>query len=169
MTIPVLNFQDFIAADGERLMTTSLQVATVFGKQHAHVLRDIRALLEQLPESHRSSFGLVAYLDEKGESRAMYRVTRDGFTLLAMGFTGKKALAFKLAYIDAFNAMAASIKNQREGLQFDYLRKELEHKTKKEKVSVCAREMRTWQDEKPQLEGELDLMLAKMQPSLLPN
>lgn len=96
-----------------------------------------------------------------------YCITRDGFTLLAMGFTGKKALAFKLAYIDAFNAMAAYIKNQREGLQFDYLRKELEYKDRKTKISACAREMRGWQDEKPERLDQMTALLQQMQPSLL--
>jgi hypothetical protein len=63
--------------------------------------------------------------------------------------------------------MAAYIKNQREGLQFDYLRKELEYKTKKGKVSACAREMRYWQDDKPKMLGEMGVLLEQMQPSLL--
>ena len=61
------------------IIILSLQVAA-FGKLHAHVMRDIRALTAQLPENRQSNFGLVAYQDEKGESRAMYRMTRDGFT-----------------------------------------------------------------------------------------
>lgn len=168
MTVPVLNFQDFIAAEGDQLLTTSQQVAAVFGKRHDHVLRDIDALRAELPPDFDApNFGAVDYVDAKGESRRMYRLTRDGFTLLAMGFKGKKALAFKVAYINAFNAMAAYIKNQREGLQFDYLRKELEYKTRKGKISACAREMRHWQDEKPERLGEMNALLDQMQPSLL--
>jgi Rha family phage regulatory protein len=168
MTVPVLNFQDFIASDGEQLLTTSQQVAAVFGKRHDHVIDKVRALMRELPEEFNApNFRVVAYRDAKGESRVSYQMTRDGFTLLAMGFTGKKALAFKVAYINAFNAMAAYIKNQREGLQFDYLRKELEYKTRKGKISACAREMRGWQDEKPERLGEMNSLLEQMQPSLL--
>lgn len=174
MTVPVLKFQDFIAADGETLTTTSQQIAAVFGKRHDDVLKRIRSLAAKLPEDR------LGYFAETVEMRAnpsggtaipsvAYCITRDGFTLLAMGFTGKKALEFKLAYIDAFNAMATYIKNQREGLQFDYLRKELEFKTRKGKISVCAREMRYWQDEKPERLGELNSLLEQMQPSLLPH
>lgn len=86
-----------------------------------------------------------------------------------MGFTGKKALAFKLAYIKAFNAMASYTKNQREGLQFQYFRKEIEFKERKGKVSACAREMRHWRDEKPQRVGEMDRLLEQIQPSLIPH
>jgi Rha family phage regulatory protein len=168
MTVPVLNFQDFIAADGDQLLTTSQQVAAVFGKRHDHVLDKVRALMRELPEEFNApNFRAVVYQDAKGESRVSYQMTRDGFTLLAMSFTGGKALAFKVAYINAFNAMAAYIKNQREGLQFDYLRKELEFKTRKGKISACAREMRHWQDEKPKRIGQMTALLEQMQPSLL--
>lgn len=170
MNFPVLNFQDFIQSDGDALTTTSQQVAAAFGKRHADVLRLIRGLAEQLPpDFNERNFASVAYLDEKGEWRVMYRITRDGFTLLAMGFTGRKALAFKVAYIAAFNAMAAYIKNQREGLQYQFLRKELEYKGRKSQVSHAAREMRHWRDEKPLRLSEMDQLLTDLQPSLLPN
>jgi Rha family phage regulatory protein len=95
--------------------TTSNEVAQHFGKEHAKVLRSIELLIES---NHATSGGVefnarnfcaVEYTDTKGERRPAYRLTRDGFTLLAMGFTGKKALTFKLAYIDAFNRMEAAL------------------------------------------------------------
>lgn len=86
-------------------LTTSNNIADVFGKRHADVIRAIDNLMKDLPEEHQRNFALVEYIDEKGEKRPAYKINRDGFTLLAMGFTGKKALAFKLAYIEAFNAM----------------------------------------------------------------
>ena len=145
-------------------------MAAVFGKRHDHILRSIRALVGQFPgEFSVPNFGAVAYIDEKGESRASYVLTFAGFTLLAMGFTGKKALAFKVAYIEAFEAMDAYIKNQREGLQFKYLEKELEYKDKKSKVSGAGREMRAWQESKPKMLTEMDSLLQQMQPSILPN
>lgn len=172
MTVPVLNFRDFIAAQGDNLTTTSQQVAAVFGKRHDDVLKRIRALSAELPPDRLGYFAETVEMRANPSGGAAipspgYCITRDGFTLLAMGFTGKKALEFKLAYIDAFNAMAAYIKNQREGLQFDYLRKELEYKTRKGKISACAREMRHWQDEKPERIGEMNYLLEQMQPSLL--
>lgn len=92
-------------------ITTSRAVAEQFGKTHAHILRDIQNTIAQLEETetgkafNQSNFGLVEYTDGKGESRPMYLLTRDGFTLLAMGFTGAKAMQFKIAYINAFNRM----------------------------------------------------------------
>lgn len=86
--------------------TFSSEVAQHFGKAHDDVLRKIRTLTADTPADFNArNFAAVETTDAKGEKRPAYRLTRDGFTLLAMGFTGKKALAFKLAYIDAFNCM----------------------------------------------------------------
>ncbi len=91
----------------------SLDVARHFGKKHLHVLRDIGKLSLNLPKSFsQSNFGLAKYTDEQGKSRPAYNLTRDGFTLLAMGFTGQKALQWKLKYIEAFNAMERKLLKQ---------------------------------------------------------
>ncbi len=100
----------------EQVFCTSLDIAKVFGKNHFHVLRDIENILNDLREigdlQCKSNFGLVKYKDKKGEFRPAYQISRDGFSLLAMGFTGKKALRFKIAFINAFNEMERIIKNQ---------------------------------------------------------
>ncbi|MES2973362.1 MAG: Rha family transcriptional regulator [Pseudomonadota bacterium] len=166
--VPVLNFQDFIAAEGEQLTTTSQQVAAVFGKRHAHVLDKIRALAQQLPaEFNEPNFRAVAFIDGKGESRVAYQITRDGFTLLAMSFTGKKALSFKLAYIAAFNAMAAFIRNQRDGLRYRCMEKELECKDSARRGSYHGKGLNLRKQEKPILESELAALQAMAQPTLL--
>jgi len=92
-------------------MTDSLRVARDFEKQHKHVLRDI-AKLECSAEFSRSNFGPSDYADERGKQQPLVLMTRDGFTFLAMGFTGAKAAAFKERYIAAFNAMAAHLQRQ---------------------------------------------------------
>lgn len=97
-------------------VTTSRAVAEQFGKTHAHLLRDIEKLkqdLEQTDEGKafsQSNFGLSTGLDSRGKEQPIYTLTRDGFTLLAMGFTGAKAVQFKVAYINAFNRMERLIK-----------------------------------------------------------
>lgn len=94
-----------------RAVTTSLKIAEVFGKQHKHVLDAIRKL--EAPEDFTGpNFRLSEFTDSTGRKLPMYQITRDGFTLLAMGFTGKKAMQFKIAYIAAFNAMEAELKNR---------------------------------------------------------
>ena len=93
----------------ERLITTSLKIAEKFGKEHAHVLRDIRDM-ECSDTFRESNFGLSSYKSAQGKTLPMYEVTRDGFTLLAMGYTGKEAMKFKEDYINAFNTMENELK-----------------------------------------------------------
>lgn len=94
--------------------TTSADVARHFGKRHDDVLKAIRNLLPQLPDGGVRNFAETPYTDpQNGQQYPAYRLSRDGFTLLAMGFTGKRALAFKLAYIDAFNRMEAELAKAR--------------------------------------------------------
>ena len=112
----------FRGADN-RALTNSLLVAEKFGKRHADVLDAIRELFVSAEKSVKTNnqqlsemFALVEYdvslnNGTGGIKKApMYVMNRDGFTLLVMGFTGKRAFQFKLAYIAAFNAMEKSIK-----------------------------------------------------------
>jgi Rha family phage regulatory protein len=101
---PKISERNLVVMVGGIPKTTSLIVAETFGKEHKHVLRDIQGL-DCSEHFNRSNFELVEYKDAKGESRPMYEMTRDGFTILAMGYTGKKAMQFKEIYIAAFNAM----------------------------------------------------------------
>lgn len=87
-----------------KAFTTSLDIAEKFGKKHKDVLRAI-SKNDCSEVFNRRNFAPVKYLDAKGETRPMYEITRDGFTFLAMGFTGKEAAAWKEKYIAAFNAM----------------------------------------------------------------
>ena len=104
-----------VTISGHRAVTTSKAVADHFGKRHDHVLRDIKDLIAELPVEHLPNFGETVIERENPSGGApikspAYEITRDGFALLCMGFTGKKALAFKLAYIDAFNRMEAELR-----------------------------------------------------------
>lgn len=91
----------------KQAVTTSLRVADVFGKDHKHVLETISNLAA---EKSAAKFFAEATYDNRGKQYPMYYMNRDGFTLLAMGFTGKKALQFKIKYIQAFNSMEATLK-----------------------------------------------------------
>lgn len=91
-----------------RVCTTSNQIADHFRKQHKDVLRAIDNL-DCSPEYHARNFAPMSLPVELGNGAVRldraYRITRDGFTFLAMGFRGKRAAAWKEAYITAFNAM----------------------------------------------------------------
>ena len=95
----------------ERPTVTSLDVAETFGKLHQHVLRDIREL-GCSEEFRLSNFGQSSYENAQGHKQPMFIITRDGFTLLAMGYTGELAMKFKEAYIKQFNAMEAALQGK---------------------------------------------------------
>lgn len=80
-------------------------MAKHFGKEHRHVLRDIQEILESSPEKDRSNFGLISFPDTYGRQQPAYELTRAGFSILIMGFTGKEALARKWKYIVAFDGI----------------------------------------------------------------
>ena len=92
-----------LTGNSNQPVTTSKMVAEVFGKEHKHVLRDIDNL-KDVP-----NFGLMFFEasqpDSYGRPQRIYQMNRDGFSLLAMGFTGQKALEWKVKYIEAFNYM----------------------------------------------------------------
>ena len=97
-----------VSVVNNKVVTTSLQVSKVFEKTHHNVLRDIRNLecsSDFQAFNFESSFYLRKLPNNATKKEPMYYLTRDGFTFLAMGFTGKIAARFKEAYINAFNEM----------------------------------------------------------------
>ena len=96
----------------DQVVTTSLKVAEVFEKEHKHVLDAVRKLFTAENSAVKQMFQESTYLNERNQSQPMFVMNRDGFTLLAMSFNGKKALEFKIAYINAFNNMEAELKSQ---------------------------------------------------------
>lgn len=92
----------------------SLFVAEFFDKQHKHVLRDIAKITEPTSglseEFVKNNFAKDLYKDKTGRKLPCYHMTRDGFTMLVMGYTGTKAMRFKELYIKRFNEMEDFIK-----------------------------------------------------------
>lgn len=92
-------------------VVTSLDVAETFEKEHKNVLRDVR----ELPcseEFRLLNFVQSEYLNQQNRKQPMYYITRDGFTLLVMGYTGEKAMKFKESYINQFNAMEKALQGK---------------------------------------------------------
>lgn len=107
--LPVVSIHD------GKPVTTSLIVAEHFGKRHDNVLRDIDALLAQVPDSFdKLNFEEKARAVRTGlgftRKERYFELTRDGFTLLAMGFTGAEALRWKVTFLDAFNRLEATLR-----------------------------------------------------------
>lgn len=111
--------------NNNQIFCTSLDVAKVFNKRHDNVLRDIKAILKDLQEigdlqgelnfeeTYRET-KIKGFDKVSGKTRKdlMYNLTRDGFSLLAMGFTGTKALKWKIAFLNAFNEMEKYIRKE---------------------------------------------------------
>ncbi len=100
----------FLSTDGQPF-TTSRAVSERFGKRHDTVLRTIQNLLADSPDPtfNERNFAAIEYVDSRGRRKPEYRLTHDGFALLAMGFTGRDALAWKIAFLQAFNALEAEL------------------------------------------------------------
>lgn len=104
-----------VEAKNGQAVTSSLVVADYFHKEHGKVLRAINQL-ECSMNFRQANFGLSEYTKKNGnvsKTYPMYYMTRDGFTFLAMGFTGKVAAQFKEAYIAAFNEMEEKLRSER--------------------------------------------------------
>jgi len=102
---------DLVILKNERPVTSSLQIAKVFDKNHRDVLKAISDLRKGVAQNFADLFYEDTYIHPQNKQRyRMFYMTKDGFTLLAMGFTGKKATQFKLQYINAFNQMENQLK-----------------------------------------------------------
>lgn len=104
-------------------VVTSLDVAETFEKEHYHVMEDIREIQSKIstPPEFSGLFYEGEYKASNGKKNPMYYMNRDGFSLLAMRFTGKKALEWKLKYIMAFNEMEKQLK-ERQSIQWQQTR-----------------------------------------------
>lgn len=103
--------EELVSIKNNEVVCTSLQVAEKFSKEHRNVIKAISNQLknERVKKMFKKSF----YVDKKNEKRTMYYMNRDGFSLLVMGFTGEKALDWKVDYIEAFNKMEAMLKERK--------------------------------------------------------
>lgn len=96
----------FITHNGQKIIT-SVAIADYFGKQHKSVLKAIRNLLSEMPDPEFGKLNFMpgSYLDEQNKQQPQYCLTRNGATLLAMGFTGKNATELCLSLLQEFKAM----------------------------------------------------------------
>lgn len=99
-----------LISENGQVVVSSREVAENFGKEHRNVIQSIENISAE-NSAVTQMFFKTTYTAGTGKSYPMYLMNRDGFTLLAMGFTGKEALEWKLKYIDAFNQMEQKLTN----------------------------------------------------------
>lgn len=103
-------YNEIVSVQHRKAITTSLRVAAAFGKNHKSVLRAIDNVKSECDDIFtRRNFAPSDYQDSTGRTLPMITMTRAGFTLIAMGFTGKAATTWKIKYIDAFDKMEAAL------------------------------------------------------------
>lgn len=100
----IIKENEIIIHEKGMVLTTSLIVAEKFNKRHKNVIQSIENL-ECSNEFSRLNFEPSTYIDGRGKEQPMYKISRDGFSMLTMGFTGKDAMVWKEKYIATFNAM----------------------------------------------------------------
>ena len=134
---------ELVQNHGNKPVTTSLLVAEVFEKMHKNVIQDIETLCVPTDFSGLN-FQPTNYTDKQGKSKKAYEITKDGFVLLAMGYTGRKAMEFKIAYINAFNAMEQTLRLQERTIERKYFdHKAILYRKKHEKETII-KSILTW-------------------------
>lgn len=105
---------DLVIMKDRQAVTTSLNLAESFEKEHKNVIQVIESKIQSAENSahYKKMFALGSYKDSRGREQKLYFMNRDGWTFIAVGFTGKKADLFKLKYIEAFDEMEKHIKEQ---------------------------------------------------------
>lgn len=161
--IPVVEALD------DKVWTTSYEVARVFGKAHFNVMRDIRNILKQKPQLRGINFEVTfenKYIGNVTKKTPFYRIDKDGFALLAFGFTGDKALDFKLAYIDAFNKMQKAIADSKLVGLHEFLRISAKYERARAVASDAGKTLQAWKGAKTPLEEKMKLIADNSQLEL---
>lgn len=165
MNIIKFDFNEMVTLSGNQVMTTSLKVAEYFGKKHKDVLKKIRNTIKDCDnqEYTQRNFAPFDFIDKNGEVQPAFNLTRNGFMLLVMGFTGKTALQIKIKYMQAFDWMADKLRNKysdNERLQHEH---EIKTRLSKAKGSLGSRLMNDRKREKKLLSNEYQKLLSNSQ------
>ncbi|WP_052043438.1 Rha family transcriptional regulator [Prevotella histicola] len=152
--------------ENSQALTNSLLVAEKFGKEHGDVLKAIDALMSKMSDNQcKGYFDDTSIEVSQPNGGVRYSrvvvMNRDGFTLLVMGFTGKKALQFKLDYIAAFNAMENELRKPKQMTLSEQLLMQAQFNVEQEK-RISAVEQRLDNMDKEREENGRLLLEAKL-------
>lgn len=169
MNQTLLSVNNMVSVENGEVVTTSQQVSKLFKKLHKNVIRDIEKLCCS-EKFKRLNFELCYENNElqNGKPNKFYRMTKDGFIFLVMGYTGEKAAQLKEAYINAFNWMYQQLTTGK-----DALIRELQETIKLERISFqngsnAGRALNQRKMEKMQIRAKLKMIEEKLgQPDLL--
>lgn len=161
---------EMVSVVNGKVTCNTKDLVVAFGKSHDNILKSVVRLIGDSGEFGQKNFIMSSYVSMQGKVLHCYDMTRDGFALLAMGFTGKKAIEWKIKYIEAFNAMESELL-KREG-EYHSRMAELNKAYKamnddKGKASLAGKALAAWKDEKvkhgvfiAKLESETQLLMS---------
>ncbi|MFC6166661.1 Rha family transcriptional regulator [Acinetobacter terrestris] len=156
--------QELISIKNGQVVTTDLLIAKAFNKRPSSVRRAIKNL-KCSQEFRLHNFAYTYYIDQQGKKQPSYLITKDGFILLVMGFTGKDATEFKIQYIETFNEMEKYL--QSEFKQFNNICQRFN--LRKDDVSKSARNMVFWKRDKPIFLDLIERSKKRLQLDLFKN
>lgn len=168
VVIPEFNFQQMVMASDGQVFTTSKKIAEYFGKTHKNVLRKIKQTINDCPEEFAElNFEPTDYIDKNGDIQPMYKLSKDGYMLLVMSFTGKAAMLIKIKFIQAFNWMHEQINRWKDLGEEAQHRHALKAAKSELKGRLGSQLMNKRKKEKKALQLEYEQILSLTQPKLL--
>lgn len=169
MTIlPESDFTKMVMTIHGKVFTTSQKVAAYFGKRHDNVLRKIRQVRDECPKEFAAlNFEEADFIDKNGEAQPMFKLSKDGYMLVVMGFTGSAAMQIKVRYIQAFNWMAEQLSRWQEVGEEAQHRHALKVAKSEVKARIGSNLMNYRKKEKKLLALEYEQILSLTQPKLL--
>lgn len=166
--LPNFDYQRMVMSINGKILTTSLKVASYFGKRHDNVLRKIRQVISDCPEEFALlNFESADFIDKNGDIQPMFNMTKDGYMLVVMGFTGKAAMLIKVNYIQAFNWMAEQLERWKIMGEDAQHRHALKVAKSEVKGRFGSRLMNERKKEKQLLQLEFEQILSLTQPKLV--
>lgn len=168
VVVQEFDFSKMVMAIQGKAFTTSQKIADYFGKSHKNVLRKIRQTMSECPDDFaRLNFEPTDFIDKNGETQPMFKLTKDGYMLVVMGFTGAAATLIKVRYIQAFNWMADQLTRWHEMGEQAQHRHALKVAKSEVKARIGSKMMNARKREKKLLALEFDQILSLTQPKLI--
>ena len=152
---------DLVKFDNGLITANSKEIASKFGKTHRHVLEAVKNM-NCSDKFRETNFRLSYYTSTQNKKLKCYEITRDGFSFLGMGFTGRKAGGWKESYINAFNSMEKNLNNS--GTMMEKIDSALAIMERdKNTASLCSRGLNEWKKLKKEHEKEVNRLVSESQ------
>lgn len=157
--------EKLVMINGNKVFVTSNLVSDKFNKAHRSVLRNIRSIIESHPDFGMHNFVRTSYTTNQNKTHECFEMTRDGFAMLAMGFTGSEANSWKIKYIEAFNKMESALVDVAPTLEsVNHIVKRAE--SDKQIASECGSQLAKYKKVKKNNQEKLDSAIKSVQISL---